>query len=145
MLLAPPITSPLPSTTSSPFTLTTTASSLSSSTSRSLNGSSAPILGISTSSTTPARENNKKDFSIFQDDDDDEGGGVNQPGEGKWEDLGTMKSRRRENDLEATEWKGETMVMGGRAILPTTVTRIEVFRDDVGLLLYSPYLVIMLT
>lgn len=132
MLLAPALPSP-PSTTSttSPFTLTPSASSLSSSTSRSINGSTATVLGISsTTSTTPARENGAREFSIFK---DDGKSGVDENLEGgKWEDLGTIKSRRRENDIEATEWKGETMIMGGRAVLPV-VARMEVFRDDVSL------------
>lgn len=47
---------------------------------------------------------------------------------GSWEDVGTRDGRRRENHMEGTKWKGETLPMHAKA--PSE--RLEVFRDEVG-------------
>lgn len=69
-------------------------------------------------------------FAIFRDDKSSKG----EHAEGaEWEDLGTVKSRKRENDVEAKEWKGETMPMAGASASKPGMFKLEVFRDSVRL------------
>jgi checkpoint serine/threonine-protein kinase len=94
---------------------------------------SGAVSTSATSSAIPA--NGAKGFAVFQDTAVD----ANRIEGGSWEDLGTNKSRRRENEVEAVEWKGETMPMiakksGGG------VGKLEVFRDDVRLFFNNPLL-----
>lgn len=58
---------------------------------------------------------------------------------GEWNDLGTIKSRQRENTINAVEWKGEVMPMMAKKS-GGGIEKLEVFRDDVrsfNLILYS--------
>jgi hypothetical protein len=92
---------------------------------------SGAVSTSATSSAIPA--NGSKGFAVFQDTAVD----ANRIGGGSWEDLGTNKSRRRENEVEAVEWKGETMPMiakksGGG------LGKLEVFRDNVRLFFNNP-------
>lgn len=56
------------------------------------------------------------------------GGQDDSPSE--WADLGTRDGRRKENVVESTPWKGETMPQ--RGMTPRT-PKLEVFRDMVSL------------
>jgi hypothetical protein len=49
---------------------------------------------------------------------------------GEWGDLGTRDERKKENTVEATSWKGETLPQKG--VAPRT-PKVEVFRDVVCL------------
>jgi len=49
---------------------------------------------------------------------------------GEWGDFGTRDERRKENTVEATPWKGETLPQKG--VAPRT-PKVEVFRDMVRL------------
>jgi checkpoint serine/threonine-protein kinase len=49
---------------------------------------------------------------------------------GEWSDLGTRDERRKENVVEATPWKGETLPQKG--VAPRT-PKVEVFMDIVSL------------
>lgn len=103
--------------------------------------SSAPVIrpamsgaGIAPSGTgtaAPGKENGSSLFSVFRD------SGAKSAGEhasdAQWHDLGTVKSRKRENDIEATEWKGETLHMsGGTSASKPNTFKLEVFRDSVS-------------
>lgn len=57
--------------------------------------------------------------------------------EGNWEDLGTIKSRKRENEGDATSWAGEKLGMGAK-IGGGGGMKLEVFRDDVSSLTGLP-------
>lgn len=46
----------------------------------------------------------------------------------KWDSLGSMQSRRKENTQEATAWAGATLKGGKRAAGP----KLEIFRDEVS-------------
>lgn len=60
---------------------------------------------------------------------DGQGGSQDADG-GEWADLGTRDGRRKENTVEATPWKGETMPQSaGRGRLTPRAPRIEVFKD----------------
>lgn len=56
---------------------------------------------------------------------------------GEWADFGTRDERRKENTVEATPWKGETLPQKG--VAPRT-PKLEVFRDMVSLPEYQQYL-----
>lgn len=112
MLVAPPLPSPPPTALPTP------------STSR----DARPILagaGVATAKGVAVKENGARGFAVFQ---DGAGGETGERGN-DWEDLGTNQSRKKENEIEAAVWKGETLHM------PTTpklgALRLEVFRDDV--------------
>lgn len=60
----------------------------------------------------------------------------------EWADYGTRDGRRKENVVEATPWKGETMPQKGLA--PRT-PKMEVFRDMVRTMLASRMLESLLT
>ena len=47
----------------------------------------------------------------------------------EWNDFGTRDSRRKENVLEATPWKGETLPQ--KRVAPRT-PKVEVFKDAVS-------------
>lgn len=86
-------------------------------------GPSKPGVGL-------VKENGARGFAVFQDGADGE-----QHERGKdWEDLGTVKSRKKENVVEAGQWKGETLPMA--AAPKPGALRLEVFRDEVSLSLY---------
>jgi checkpoint serine/threonine-protein kinase len=71
-------------------------------------------------------------FSVFRDT-AAKPGGEHATG-AQWDDLGTVKSRKRENDIEATEWKGETLPMtGAHSATKPGAFKLEVFRDTVSL------------
>ncbi|KAL8280139.1 hypothetical protein RQP46_007469 [Phenoliferia psychrophenolica] len=115
MLVAPPLPpSPPPA-----------AAALSSSTSR----EARPILagpGVGSSKPAPSlvKGNSASSFAVFQDGAESE---AHERGK-DWEDLGTVKSRKKENDIEASAWKGETLPM--TAAPKAGALRLEVFRDE---------------
>lgn len=51
-----------------------------------------------------------------------------QPDATPWDDFGTRDGRRKENTVEATPWKGET-IKQGRPVAPRT-PKLEVFKDS---------------
>ncbi|KAM0789898.1 hypothetical protein ACM66B_006740 [Microbotryomycetes sp. NB124-2] len=121
MLLAPTVTS---SPADSP------ARTASSSPSSSNNPDARTILGngstsgvaITAAQTSSGRPNGASAFTIFKD-----SAGSSGHSEGaQWDDMGTVKSRRRENDQEAKPWKGETLPM---VTTKPTPFKLEVFRD----------------
>lgn len=61
---------------------------------------------------------------------DDAGRKVEDGVPGEWADFGTRDGRRKENVVEATSWKGETMPVAGK-VAPRT-PKVEVFRDTVS-------------
>ncbi|KAL7424504.1 protein kinase [Cryptotrichosporon argae] len=84
---------------------------------------------VSGSAATPAagqrlsRAPNGAKMAVFQD-----GGEVEaDEAKGEWADFGTRDGRRKENVVEATAWKGETMPLKGR-VAPRT-PKLEVFKD----------------
>lgn len=121
MLVAPPLPSP-----PRPSPSTSTATSSSSSARSVLAGAGMAPSG----SGSGTKENNGGSaFAIFR----DGAGSTGQHAAGaEWEDLGTVKSRKRENETEATPWKGETMPMVASASKPGAF-KLEVFRDSVGI------------
>lgn len=99
-------------------------------------GGARSILGhaparAATSSTGATRKSGKENgasaFAVFK---DGEGDAADAPEPGEWEDLGTVKSRKKENEREATAWKGETMPMANAGAAPRV--RLEIFHDDVS-------------
>lgn len=98
---------------------------------RSILGGASLAPALSTLGSTPSAVgssailvNGAKGFSVFQ----DTAGGADSIAEGSWDDLGTNKSRRRENEMEAVEWKGETMPMTAKKS-GGGIGKLEVFRD----------------
>lgn len=90
------------------------------------------ILAGSAIASTPAvagKENGAKGFAVFQ---DGEGSKGSTDGSA-WNDFGTVRSRKRENEIDATEWKGETLPMGGKQIGGGGGFKLDVFRDNVRL------------
>lgn len=119
------------------------ASTRAASTGRAILGAQ-PIGGPSTSiagatqlapSLRTSTKNNGSRMAIFAD-----GDGVSgEAGESsEWADFGTRDGRRKENVIEATPWKGETMPQSAAKlrIAPRT-PRIEVFKEVVSTFLYS--------
>jgi checkpoint serine/threonine-protein kinase len=49
----------------------------------------------------------------------------------EWGDLGTRDSRKKENVVESTPWKGETIPQKRAGLAPRT-PKLEVFKDTVG-------------
>lgn len=125
MLVAPPLPTPPPEAP-------TPSSSTSSDAARTILGAGAKSLS-KTPTTAGGRENGGRLFNVFSDGDAAEAGTAT---EGQWEDLGTVKSRQRENVEEAVSWTGETMPMkgGGPVVKPLGL---EVFRDEVSFELVS--------
>ncbi|BGP35745.1 protein kinase [Rhodotorula toruloides] len=112
MLVAPPPPSP-PRATSSSST------------------ESRPILA-SSSTSRPAQggigigaKGNGSSFAIFRDSSADENGAP----KGGWEDLGTVKSRTRENNEEKKEWGGEVLPQKTGLAKPGGF-KLEVYRDE---------------
>lgn len=92
-----------------------------------------PFNAHPSSSTAPGRENGAKGFAVFQ----DSAGTAGEVEAGGWEDFGTVKSRKRENEIEAKEWKGETLPMGTKVGAGGGGFKLDVFRDNVRFIL--PY------
>ncbi|CEQ41106.1 SPOSA6832_02804 [Sporobolomyces salmonicolor] len=119
MLIAPPLPSP-PRPSAGPSS-STARPILSSSTSRPLTG------GTGGTGVGPA--GNGSAFAVFR----DEAGKLDGGKDAEWDDFGTVKSRKRENELEKKEWAGETMpqrvVVGGAAALGGGF-KLEVYRDE---------------
>lgn len=96
-------------------------------------GTRTALTGLSTSTTalgnTTSNPNNAKSFAVFQDSEPASGGLTSEEVEGsKWEEIGTLKSRKKENERDATGWKGEVLAMPvklGRS------EKLEVFVDEV--------------
>ncbi|KAK4054049.1 protein kinase [Microbotryomycetes sp. JL221] len=121
MLNAPP-----PGTISQPSSPARQASASSSGARPILGGAGAssstrpqPAIAKSSSATNGASA-----FAIFR----DTSGSASHSEGSQWDDLGTVKSRRRENEQEATAWKGETLPMSGHAT-SRSAFKLEVFRD----------------
>lgn len=137
MLVAPPIPSPPRTSTG---TSSTVVRPILSSSSSSSGGGVRPIVGggATTSSGTgvgPKVANGGSMFAVFKDESAAAAGGLGTAGqEAEWQDFGTVKSRKRENDSEKKEWSGETMPQG----LPTPAPafgggfKLEVYRDEVS-------------
>jgi checkpoint serine/threonine-protein kinase len=51
---------------------------------------------------------------------------------GVWADFGTRDARRKENVVEATPWKGETMPQSAKRGLAPRTPKMEVFKDTVS-------------
>jgi checkpoint serine/threonine-protein kinase len=75
----------------------------------------------------PKRNNGAAGFAVFSDAD----GAASEKQESNWDELGTRASRKKENEREATAWKGERMPMKGLNGAPSS-ERLEVFHDDVS-------------
>ncbi len=115
MLVAPPLPEPAPTPAAS------------SSSSRSILAG-AGVQGLGSGA---AKENGAKLFEVFSDPAAEAG----EKREGAvWEDLGTVKSRKRENEVEGSIWKGQTLPVtpGGVNGKPAPF-KLEVFRDAVSL------------
>jgi checkpoint serine/threonine-protein kinase len=76
-------------------------------------------------STRLSRAPNGAKMGIFTDEPGHRG---QDDGPGEWGDFGTRDERRKENTVEATPWKGETIPQKG--VAPRT-PKVEVFRDMV--------------
>ena len=116
MLVAPPLPSPPRASTSTSDSQTV----------RPILSSSRPI-GGGTSGTGVGPKGNGSMFAVFKDD----GAGASAGQEAEWDDFGTVKSRKRENDLEKKEWSGETMPQ--KAAPVAGGFKLEVYRDEVSL------------
>jgi len=77
-------------------------------------------------STRLSRAPNGAKMGVFS----DESGRGQDDAPGEWADFGTRDDRRKENTVEATTWKGETLPQKG--VAPRT-PKVEVFRDMVRL------------
>ena len=73
-----------------------------------------------------SKANNGAKMNVFSDVD---GGAVEDGERGEWADMGTRDGRKKENTVESTPWKGETLPQ--RAFTPRT-PKLEVFRDSVS-------------
>lgn len=123
MLVAPPLPDPTP----------TPAASTSTSARSILAG--AGVQGLGAGAGVAAKENGAKLFEVFTDPAAEAG----EKREGAvWEDLGTVKSRKRENEVEGSIWKGQTLPMtpGGVSGKPAPF-KLEVFRDAVSSVYYA--------
>ncbi|GAA5917372.1 hypothetical protein JCM5296_003800 [Sporobolomyces johnsonii] len=120
MLVAPPLPSP-PRPSADASSSSSARPILSSSTSR------PPTGGTGGTGVGPA--GNGSAFAVFRDEAGKQDGGK----DAEWDDFGTVKSRKRENELEKKEWAGETMpqrvVVGGAAALGGGF-KLEVYRDE---------------
>jgi checkpoint serine/threonine-protein kinase len=98
---------------------------------RSILGQVATAAAISGSvqlapSTRLSRAPNGAKMGVFS----DESGRGQDDAPGEWADFGTRDERRKENTVEATAWRGETLPQKG--VAPRT-PKVEVFRDMVRL------------
>ncbi|GAA5962252.1 hypothetical protein JCM3765_004718 [Sporobolomyces pararoseus] len=117
MLVAPPLPSPPRQSLND---------SDSSRTTRPILSSTRALGGGTTSGTGVGPKGNGSMFAVFKDDSASSGAGAGQ--EAEWDDFGTVKSRKRENDMEKKEWNGETMPQVAPA--PTSGFKLEVYRDE---------------
>ncbi|GAA6019370.1 hypothetical protein JCM11491_000915 [Sporobolomyces phaffii] len=146
MLVAPPLPSP-------PRAAAAVAASSSSSRtaavrpilSSSSTTTTGPTRGASTSGTGVGPKGNGSMFAVFKDDAAARGAQAAAAAAGQeaeWDDFGTVKSRKRENDLEKKEWTGETMPQAAPAATATATAalpssfgggggfKLEVYRDE---------------
>ncbi|BGO96013.1 hypothetical protein NBRC10512_006703 [Rhodotorula toruloides] len=114
MLVAPPPPSPPRATTSSSTSTDFRPILASSSTSRPAQGGT----GI-------GAKGNGASFAVFRDASADENGAT----KGGWEDMGTVKSRTRENNEEKKEWGGEVLPQKTGLAKPGGF-KLEVYRDE---------------
>lgn len=125
MLVAPPLPSTPPPSSPTPTTAPLA---------RPILAGHALVPTVPTSNSGPTisnaggRENGSRGFNVFQDTAASTGV-VGEDAKGGWDDFGTVKSRKRENEVEAKEWKGETLPMGSKAV--GTGFKLDVFRDNV--------------
>ncbi|SGY81412.1 BQ5605_C009g05496 [Microbotryum silenes-dioicae] len=122
MLIAPPVASPPranPSTSTDPT----------------INPHARPALS-GRGFTAGAKENQSASstngasaFAIFRDTTPSSSSTLENSGGSEWKDLGTVASRKRENEMEAKGWKGETMPMGGEKAQTVAPIKLTVFRD----------------
>lgn len=120
MLLAPPL--------AEPESIRQLLASTTSRDARSILGGASLPPPPATTIASSGPVNGAKGFAVFQDT-ADEPSNVTGVVEGEWKDLGTIKSRRRENEIEAVEWRGETMPMNSKK--SGGIGKLEVFRDNV--------------
>ncbi|KAK4048695.1 protein kinase [Microbotryomycetes sp. JL201] len=121
MLVAPPLASPQ----DSPPRASTTASG-NSADSRTILGSGMSGLSSTVAPTaSSSRPNGGSAFTIFK----DAAGSYSNSNGAQWDDMGTVKSRRRENEIDAKPWKGETLPMTNAATGKPAPFKLEVFRD----------------
>ena len=76
-------------------------------------------------STRVSRPNNGSKMEVFA----DNGAAAQDEPAGDWADFGTRDGRRKENVIEATPWKGETLPQ--KRVAPRT-PKMEVFKDSVS-------------
>jgi checkpoint serine/threonine-protein kinase len=82
------------------------------------------------SASGPKKNNGATSFAVFTDAD---GTAASEKQESGWHEFGTKASRKKENEREATAWKGERMPMKGLnndAAHPPQVEKLEVFHDE---------------
>nr|XP_018261155.1 BUB protein kinase [Kwoniella dejecticola CBS 10117]OBR83313.1 BUB protein kinase [Kwoniella dejecticola CBS 10117] len=73
-----------------------------------------------------ASKGNGSKMEIFSDD----RGRNEDTAPGEWADFGTRDARRKENTVEATQWKGETLPQSvGRGRIAPRTPKVEVFKD----------------
>lgn len=89
---------------------------------------SRPVGGGTTNGTGVGPKGNGSMFAVFKDDSASNTGAGQ---EAQWDDFGTVKSRKRENDLEKKEWNGETMPQAAPAPAIGGF-KLEVYRDEVS-------------
>ncbi|SCV74798.1 BQ2448_7827 [Microbotryum intermedium] len=121
MLIAPPVSSP-------PRPTLTTSND------PSINPQARPALsgrGLASGAkeNQPTSTNGASAFAIFRDTTMPSGSTLENPRGSEWSDLGTVGSRKRENELEAKAWKGETMPMGNDKAAAVVPMKLTVFRD----------------
>ncbi|KAL1407356.1 protein kinase [Vanrija albida] len=90
-----------------------------------LGGGSVSGATPGSSSSRISKGTNGSKIAIFS----DESGAAEAPEPTPWDDFGTRDGRRKENVVEATPWKGETLPQKGR-VAPRT-PKLEVFKDNV--------------
>ena len=74
-----------------------------------------------------ASRSGKPKMAIFADTDSAAPAPSQGPAQG-WDNIGSMKERRKENTIEATPWTGKTLQGGGRA---GTASKMAIFKDPV--------------
>jgi hypothetical protein len=80
-------------------------------------------LALSATGSLAKPANGARSFAVFSDAD-----AAPAPVTADWEDVGTVRSRKQENTVDAVPWIGERMPMSASQ---RGVDRIEVFRDEV--------------
>ncbi|GAA5889776.1 hypothetical protein JCM16303_003715 [Sporobolomyces ruberrimus] len=143
MLVAPPIPSP---PHISLGTSSTAVRPILSSSSSSSGGGVRPIVGGGATTTSgtgvgPKVANGGSMFAVFKDESAAAAaGGLGAGQEVEWQDFGTVKSRKRENDSEKKEWSGETMPQGLSTPAPASGGgfKLEVYRDETATSIPAP-------